>query len=138
MLHALIPRLPRLLRQRRGVAAQEFAIAAPALILLLMAVIDFGRAIDQSIRLETAARAGAQYGLVYPDDTAGINARIGAALAGWSDWTAQVGLTCECASPGACTTGCAQLLTINVSRPFTAAFFVRVTTLRGNVTLRVS
>ncbi|MCB4824757.1 TadE family protein [Roseicella aerolata] len=138
MLQTLLHRLPRLLRQRHGVAALEFAIAAPVLILLLMAVIDFGRAIDQSIRLETAARAGAQYGLVYPDDTAGISARIGAALSGWSDWNAQIGLTCECASPGACTTGCEQLLTVGVTRPFTAAFFLRVTTLRGNVTIRVS
>ncbi|WP_372624363.1 TadE/TadG family type IV pilus assembly protein [Falsiroseomonas sp.] len=131
--------LRKLLRGRRGVAAVELAIAAPVFILLLMAVIDFGRAIDQTIRLENAARAGAQYGLVFPDDTAGIEARVRNALAGWSDVTPTAPLTCECASPGApCTASCARILTVSVTRPFTAAFFVTVTTLSANVVLRIA
>jgi Flp pilus assembly protein TadG len=55
---------------RRGLAAVEFAVAAPIIMLVFGAVYDLGRAIDQTIRLANAVRAGAQYALAYPDQTA--------------------------------------------------------------------
>jgi Flp pilus assembly protein TadG len=54
---------------RRGMAALEFALAAPLVVLVFGAVYDLGRAIDQTIRLANAVRAGAQYAIAYPDQT---------------------------------------------------------------------
>lgn len=135
---AIACRLRRSLASRRGAAAAEFAISVPVLLLLIMGAMDFGRAIDQSIRLETAARAGAQYGLIFPDDSTGIAARVTEALPGWSGFTATSSLVCSCGGGGACAAGCAQTLTVTVTRPFSAAFFLQVTTLRGQVVLRIS
>lgn len=57
-----IPRvLARLRTARRGVAAVEFALISPILVTLLGGAVDLGRGIERSIKLETAARAGAQY-----------------------------------------------------------------------------
>lgn len=129
----------RALRQRRGVAALEFAITAPFFILMLLAAVDFGRAIDQSIKLETAARAGAQYGFVFPDDTAGIQARITDALQGWpsGSWNPPT-VTLNAVACGTGTGTCAQELTVEVTRNFDAIMFKNITVLRGNITLRVS
>lgn len=44
----------------------------PFLLVLLIGVIDFGRAYYDGIELENAARAGAQYGLINPTDTTGM------------------------------------------------------------------
>jgi len=49
----------RLFRDRRGVAALELASILPVLAITLMAVIDLGDTIQQNLRLEAAARAGA-------------------------------------------------------------------------------
>ena len=133
---------------RKGVAALEFALAAPFLILMLLAIVDFGRAIDQSIRLETAARSGAQYALSFPEDLAGISSAVSAALTGQTGLhTPQVTMACECpgsggtatADPG-CTSTCTdrrRLVTVVVRQDFTALHFVRISTLSGNVTLRL-
>ncbi len=57
---------PRTRLNRRGVAAVEFALIAPILVILLGAATDLGRAIERAIRLENAARAGAQLLTVNP------------------------------------------------------------------------
>lgn len=46
---------------RRGAAAVEFALLAPALLLMLAGVIDVGRLISQSMQVKAAAQAGADY-----------------------------------------------------------------------------
>ncbi len=48
-------------RDKRGIAAVEMAAVAPVLLFILIACVDFGRAISQSIDLANAVRAGAQY-----------------------------------------------------------------------------
>lgn len=135
-------------RDQRGVAALELAVAAPLLILLLFAIIDFGRAIDQNIRLETAARSGAQYALSFPEDLIGITAAVNAALTGQAGLHApEVSIACECPVAGGtaiadagCTSSCAgrqRLVTISVQQDFTAFQFAHITRLTGNVTLRL-
>lgn len=72
--------LARLARHRlglreccRGNSAIEFALAAPILILLAFGAFDYGSAYVESLRLNGAARAGAQVALYDPlnwDDTA--------------------------------------------------------------------
>jgi Flp pilus assembly pilin Flp len=140
-------RRPRLVRDARGVAAVEFAVMLPLLVLVLLGVLDLGQASEQTIRLEAAARAGAQYGLYFPEDGAGITQRVRDALpSGWTDITvAPPAMVCECPASGtiACANAasCAEpvrrFLPITVTRPFEARLLTRITQLTGDVTLRL-
>ncbi len=53
------------LRNRRGVAALEFALVAPALFLLTIGIIDVGRMMWTASSLGHAAREGARYATVH-------------------------------------------------------------------------
>ena len=53
-------------RRERGQSLVETAIVFPILLLLLAAVVDFGRAFDAYIVLTNAAREGARYGAIHP------------------------------------------------------------------------
>ena len=69
----------------RGQSALEFAFAAPALVLLLMVVLDFGRFFAISVAVNSAARAGAQYGsqtVATAADTSGMRS---AATTQWNN-----------------------------------------------------
>ena len=117
---------------RRGIAAVEFAILAPFVLLVLAGATDLGRAVEHSIRLENAARVGAQFALRAPNDTAGIRA---AAEAGAGPG-ATVSVTrppCQCpTAAGAngavvacnanCATGIASYVRISITRPFVPLF----------------
>ena len=59
-------------RAARGQSFVEFAIVAPVLILLLLAVADFGRVFYVAIALNNAARAGTQYGIQSPANAADV------------------------------------------------------------------
>lgn len=61
---------------QKGVALAEFALILPILVLLVVAIIDFGRAVNQSLILESAARAGAEYAALFPEMTTAIEAVI--------------------------------------------------------------
>lgn len=61
----------RRVRDRQsGVSLVEFVLVAPLLVLMAMGIVDLGRAIGMLINLEAAARAGAEYATVYPEQTA--------------------------------------------------------------------
>ena len=122
------------LRSRAGVAAVEFAIIAPVLITLVGAAVDLGTGVERAIRLENAARAGAQYATRTPSDTAGARAAALATLSDWSNVTVTAGpMACTCPTSGAsggpvvgcgttCPTGMARYITVTASRPFTPIF----------------
>lgn len=149
--------LRRLWRGRgTGVSALEFALSAPLVFFVMIGIADFGNALQQSIRLEGAARAGAQVALASPYDSAAIRAASMANLAGWrlvsegGDVTFASQNWCQCAtdpiSPAngfSCTnyqgncTDVAHLASVTLSRPYHALLLVPVTTLRGNVELRL-
>lgn len=46
----------------RGQSAVEMALALPVLLLILLAIADFGRIFYQAVEIASAARAGVQYG----------------------------------------------------------------------------
>lgn len=50
----------------------EFAILLPLLLLLVFGAVDLGRLFHAYITISNAAREGARYGIIYPEDTAGI------------------------------------------------------------------
>ena len=146
----------RALAGRAGIAASEFALVLPALILLLFSLYDVSNALWRRTRLEMAARAGAQYAFSRPQDSNGIAEVVRGQLAGWADVTvAPPTMTCKCdnGSSANCTTGLCQsgtvvnapigYVSITVTQryrfisPITEALFPTLATLRGNVELRV-
>jgi Flp pilus assembly protein TadG len=108
------PALPaRLLLDRRGVAALEFVIIAPMLLLLLFGMCLFGIAVDDYFQLTAAAQAGAQTlaltrGATDPYSTtvAAIEAAAGTLTAASIGTTMTVGgascgsSSCSVSSPG--------------------------------------
>ena len=68
--------------RERGDGLVEFALIVPVLMVFLLAVFDFGRAAYAYSVVANAAREGARFGAVAPDNTAGIVAVVnGAAVA---------------------------------------------------------
>lgn len=63
----------------RGAAAVEMAIVLPLLLLILVGIMEFGRAYNVQVSLTQAAREGARYAAVHYND-GGLNVS-GAALA---------------------------------------------------------
>lgn len=61
----------------RGASLIEFAILAPVMVLVVMGVIDLGRAYQMQIRLENAAREGAAFAQLDPNFvTCGVTGNI--------------------------------------------------------------
>ena len=55
-------------RSERGAAITEFALLAPVMVLLVMGVVDLARGYQMQIRLENAAREGAAFAQLNPND----------------------------------------------------------------------
>ena len=121
----------RLRRDSRGIAAAEMAAVAPVLLLSMMACIDFGRALSQSIELTHAVRAGAQYAVTAANAQSQIAAVVKNALPTYlSDST--VAVTCYCgvlpngstglppvaACDSACPSGSARMMTLRAQHSF--------------------
>ena len=101
------------IRSEAGNAAVEFAILAPILTVLVAGLGDMASAVNLATKLNSAARAGATYAMVYPSDTNGVKV---AAQAATNDSGMTVGtpsLYCTCGSSAVsvsnptlnCTTG---------------------------------
>ena len=65
----------------RGVALVEFALVAPVLILILLGILDAGRAINAYVTIANSAREGAHYAALHPtaapsDIAAAVRARV--------------------------------------------------------------
>ncbi len=101
-----------LIANRQGVAAVEFALVAPVLILLFVGLADFGLATAEKMRLIDSARAGAQYAASNPTDTAGTTAAVKNATSGLTGTGLSVALTQSCGcndgSTVTCGSGCAS------------------------------
>jgi hypothetical protein len=60
------------LSSRRGQTLVEWALLLPILLFIMFLVIDFGRGIYYYSVVSNAAREGARFGAVFPDDIDGI------------------------------------------------------------------
>ena len=127
----------------RGVAAAEFALVAPVLVLLMLGCLDIGNYMQTSIRLERAARAGAQYAAANNSDLVAIRERV---IAAWPELTtADVPLptlSCECAATvTACTQACPgglmQTITVTARRVLTTHLLPAAAQATGNAVLRL-
>lgn len=128
---------------RRGTAVLEFALMAPVFALVAIGAYDFGNALQTSMRLERAARAGAQFALVQPRDLTGIRA---AAIAAWPALSAaEVPLPreqCRCGDimvtcSAVCRDGLQWTVTVTTTRSITTLILPGMTARRGSATVRV-
>lgn len=143
--------LLRLSRCRSGVSAAEFGMIAPAMIVLFAGLVDLAGAMQQTIRLENAARAGAQYAMSFPEDTAGIMAATAAAVGGSGGTVAVVPAYCACPGGSTATVSCegtpcggapsGVYVGVSITRPYAAVIgiggYVLPSTLRGSAIARV-
>lgn len=63
-------------RERQGTAAVEFAIVAPVFLLLVFAIVEYGRMVMVEQTLTNAAREGARLGIIDGSSTANVEARV--------------------------------------------------------------
>ncbi len=127
-------------RTRRGQAAVEFALILPLLLILLIGIVEFGRAWNQQQVITDAARAaarkGALHNLLITQDSVRDQAMLTLVRAGID--TSMPGLVFE--SPG----WDAQPnfdITVNIQLPYTFTFFgpiMRWTTGHSNIVLKTS
>lgn len=150
-MEALHRRQPRLRRDKRGVAALETAAVAPFLLLIIVACVDFGRALSQRIELTNAARAGAQYAVTAPQFaiTPGQDNPVTQAVKNALPThlrAATVTTTCYCgplqgetdlppSQPcnNACAAPSARMMTIRAELPFTPVNFAITPTLASRI-----
>lgn len=83
---------------RRGVAAIEFAIMVPTLIMMTVCTVDLGMGIYTNMQVQDAAQAGAQYAIVHGFDANSISTVV-------SNATGQSGISASPAPVQYC--GCA-------------------------------
>ena len=81
MLRRLFRPASRIARQERGAQLVEFAIVVPVFLLLVMGIIDFGRAYFSWIIITNGAREGARVAAVGGDVTA-VEDRVESAITG--------------------------------------------------------
>jgi len=138
--------LIRLSRHRRGIAAVEFALIAPILVVCLLAVYDLGRALQQQIRLNQAVEAGGLYAITWFDRTSEIVSVVSAAAGNmgnvsiygpvaycqcWNSVTSATnaqGCTFSTASVCGGTSVFRRFVSIGAARSVTPIFFTTLTT----------
>jgi Flp pilus assembly protein TadG len=106
----------------RGIAATEFALVAPVLLLLLLGTFDAANLVQTTIQLERATRAGAQLAAADSSNLSAIRQQV---IATWPELTLEdVPLpvhACECAGVvvacgGTCAGGLVQTITVTAQR----------------------
>ncbi len=63
-------------RKERGQELVEYALILPIMLLILMSILDLGRAVYYYSAIHNSAREGARYGIINPEDPAGIEAGV--------------------------------------------------------------
>lgn len=133
---------------RRGAAAIEFVLVVPLLFFIILATVDLGNAAQQSIRLETAARAGAIFAFTFPPDGTGatlttqqdrIMQQVSGTLSGWDDATIdRPVMSCFCGTtPVGCGSVEEETCTVNGTSTISQRF-VTVAVRRSNTPLLLS
>jgi Flp pilus assembly protein TadG len=109
------PPVPPRRRTPAGQAVAEFSIVSVAFFMLVFGTIDFGRAIYMYAQLRDAAREGARYGTIYPDDVTTIKSTVIGNATGFDLGPSDVSVTCK----GGCTAE-STAVTVVVTGRFTA------------------
>jgi Flp pilus assembly protein TadG len=133
----------RLLSATDGVAAVEFAIAAPILILGLVAMIDTGIMATTRMEMDRNIRAGAQAAMSLNNDPAAIETIVLASAGGAADMTVSALMACVCdETPASCSTPCASgrapavYFDISAERPYAGLLVDRIIRTQSRVQIR--
>lgn len=129
-------------RSELGGAAIELAVVSPLLLLLIIGVLDYGRAFYTSITVANAARAGAEYGAQDPGTSANI-AGMKAFAQGDGQEAGTLTLSarryCECAGVThactACTGGAAPEVFVEVTAAKSLAMLLPYPGLPGTIAI---
>jgi len=68
--------------RRKGTSLVEFALVLPILTITMLGIVQFGLILFVRAAVDNAAREGARYGTVHPDDISGIQDRVRQLVAG--------------------------------------------------------
>jgi len=68
--------LARLVREAAGTTLVEFALTAPLVLLLLIATLDFGRALNAYVTVSNASREGLRYAALNTSASADVTAEV--------------------------------------------------------------
>jgi Flp pilus assembly protein TadG len=110
--------------RERGASLVEFGLMLPFLTLLLLGVMDYGRALYVNVEVSNAAYTGALYGTQNYSDTTGMqNAALGDAP-DITSITATAAYGCECSDGSNAVAGCSSQPTCSVN----VVNYVQVTT----------
>jgi TadE-like protein len=113
-----------------GSAATEFALLAPAIILIVAGISDFGMLATNSAALAATTRIGAEYARSHPTDISGIQNSMQNAMRSTPAliFPASFPQSCECddGMSIACTESCAT-----IGRPGPNRVFIRISATRA-------
>ena len=136
----------------QGNVTVELALLLPIMLVVLAGLFQFGSSIFDSLKLESAARAGAQYAMIDPTNATEIQNTVLDAIGGDTS-DVQVTATHYCQCPGSqtqvdcaaanCTGGVAphQFVAITADRPFTSILWLpalaSISEVSGHAIIRV-
>jgi len=83
-------------RCEAGSGLVELALVMPLFVLLLVVLVDLGRAYYYAISISSAVHAAALYGLRNPTDTSGIQSAASSSASDISSLTTNASYGCEC------------------------------------------
>jgi len=102
---------------RRGAIAVELGLVAPVLATLVLGMFEYYGATKHAMQLANAARAGAEYAMSYPSDSAGIEQVVlGAGQLSSEGLTIAVNQVCEC--PNGIAVSCTDTCSGNLSNVY--------------------
>lgn len=117
----------------RGAAAVEFALVLPILIVLVLGIVEFGRAFQVQSTLAAAAREGVRT-MAIEDDAAAARAAARAASASLDPALTDANIQ---VSPASCAAGAGNAtVTITYRQPFFTSFFGTGVDLTGEGVMR--
>lgn len=107
----------------RGQTLVEYALMLPLLLLIILFLVDAGRAVYYYSAIYNAAREGARWGIIDPEDTAGIETAARAKAVGLEATSLTIGILPEWNDVGT------KIVKITVTATYS---FAPVTPLVGN------
>jgi Flp pilus assembly protein TadG len=136
-------RLRLLAQATDGVAAVEFAIGAPLLILAMIAMVDTGMMETTRMEMDRNVRAGAQAAMSLNNDPAAIETIVLASAGDPEDLTVAATMTCACSdAPASCSAPCdtgeapSVFFDISAERPFSGILVSRAIRAESRVQIR--
>jgi Flp pilus assembly protein TadG len=119
----------------RGAAAVEFALVMPVLLILVLGIVEFGRAYNVQTTVSAAAREGVRTMALQNSESAARTATKTAAAPAVTLTDGQISVSAACPAAG---TNPSALVTVTVTFPFTfiTDFFGTPPTLTGTGVMR--